>query len=191
MPWYRPRSDCPGGGSSSITTETFDIASRSSAGKPSSAACASCSKSTSWGSSNITPHPACTAAVYSPRVPDVSELLAAYDTQLRDRVPARLPTGVRVEQDGPLVRFLGFTGGGFVCYRDLGGLDGAELDALIARQVDVFAAREERFEWKLHGHDLPTDLPERLRAAGFTPEEVETVEIAPVDAIAVDPLLPG
>lgn len=123
-------------------------------------------------------------------MPDVTELLAAYDTQLRDRVPERLPAGVRVEQDGPLVRFLGFTGGGFVCYRDLGGLDGAELDALIARQVDVFAAREERFEWKLHGHDLPGDLPERLRAAGFTPEEVETVEIAPVDAIAGDPVLP-
>ena len=69
-------------------------------------------------------------------------------------------------------------------------LDGAELDALIARQVEVFAERGERFEWKLHGHDLPADLPERLRAAGFAPEEVETVVIAPVDAIAGDPLLP-
>ena len=57
------------------------------------------------------------------------------------------------------MRFLGFTGGGFVCYRDLDGIEGDELDALIARQVEVFAARGERFEWKLHGHDLPGDLP--------------------------------
>jgi GNAT superfamily N-acetyltransferase len=117
-------------------------------------------------------------------------VLAAYDTQLRDRVPERLPEGVRVERDGPLVRFVGFAGGGFVCYRDLAGLEGAELDALIARQIAVFAERGERFEWKLHGHDLPADLPERLRAAGFAPEEVETVVIAPVDAIAGEPALP-
>ncbi len=123
-------------------------------------------------------------------MPEVSELLAAYDTQLRDRVPERLPEGVRVERDGPVVRFVGFTGRDFVGYRDLAGIDGAQLDELIARQVEVFAERDERFEWKLHGHDLPADLPERLRAAGFVPEEVETVVIAPVDAIAGDPLLP-
>jgi GNAT superfamily N-acetyltransferase len=54
-----------------------------------------------------------------------------------------------VERDGPLVRFFGLAGRGFVVYRDLGGLEGAELDDLIARQVEVFAARGERFEWKL------------------------------------------
>jgi len=123
-------------------------------------------------------------------VPDASQLLAAYDAQLRDRVPERLPEGVTAERDGPLVRFVGFEGGGFVGYRDLAGLDGAELDTLIARQVEVFAVRNERFEWKLHGHDLPADLPDRLRAAGFVPEEIETVVIAPVDAIAGEPLLP-
>jgi hypothetical protein len=32
------------------------------------------------------------------------ELLVAYDTQLRARVPDRLPAGVEVEHDGPLVR---------------------------------------------------------------------------------------
>jgi len=118
-------------------------------------------------------------------VPEVSELLAAYDAQVRDRVPEPLPTGVTVERDGPLLRFFGLAGRGFVVYRDLGGLDGAELDELIARQVEVFAERGERFEWKLHGHDLPADLPQRLRAAGFVPEETETIVIAPVGEIAV------
>ena len=120
----------------------------------------------------------------------VALVLDAYDKQLRARVPDPLPEGVHVERDGPLVRFLGFKGGGFVGYRDLAGIEGDELDELIARQVRVFADRGERFEWKLHGHDLPADLPERLRAAGFVPEDVETVVIAPVEAIAGEPQLP-
>jgi hypothetical protein len=122
-------------------------------------------------------------------VPGAAELLAAYDAQ-RARVSDRLPRGVTVEQDGPLFRWLGLAGRGFVLYRDLGGLEGAELDALIARQVHVFAKRGERFEWKLHGHDRPSDLPLRLRAAGFVPEDTETVEIAPAADIAEDAQLP-
>jgi GNAT superfamily N-acetyltransferase len=123
-------------------------------------------------------------------VPDVPELLAAYDAQVRDRVPDPLPEGVTVERDGPLVRFFGMGGRGFVVYRDLGGLEGAELDELIARQVHVFAERGEAFEWKQHGHDRPDDLSRRLLAAGFVPEETETVVIAPIAAIASEPRLP-
>jgi hypothetical protein len=123
-------------------------------------------------------------------VPDVSELLRKYDAQLRVHVPKRLPRGLEVERDGPVVRFMGLSGGGFVLYRDLGGLQGPELDELIARQVRVFAERGERFEWKLHGHDEPADLPDRLQAAGFVPEEVETVVVAPVSAIAGPPEVP-
>jgi GNAT superfamily N-acetyltransferase len=118
-------------------------------------------------------------------VPEVVELLAAYDAQLRDRVPELLPGGVMVERDGPLLRFLGLAGRGFVVYRDLGGLEGEELDELISRQVQVFVERGEPFEWKLHGHDLPNDLSQRLRAAGFVPEATETIVIAPAADIAV------
>jgi GNAT superfamily N-acetyltransferase len=117
-------------------------------------------------------------------------LLEAYDVQLRAHVHDRLPDSVRVEPDGPLVRTVGFGNRGFVEYRDLAGLDGDELDALIARQVQVFAERGEPFEWKLHGHDHPTDLPDRLRAAGLVPEDTETVVIGRVDAIAAEPILP-
>lgn len=113
----------------------------------------------------------------------VAELLAAYDAQLRDRIPDPMPVGLQAERDGPLVRMVLPRGEGFVVYRDLDGLDGDALDALIARQVGFFAARGERFEWKFHGHDRPADLPDRLRAAGFIPEEQETVVIAPVAAI--------
>ena len=85
-----------------------------------------------------------------------------------------------VELTDRFLRFLGLAGRGFVLYRDLGGLEGPELDELIARQVRVFAERGEGFEWKLHGHDQPIDLPQRLRAAGFVPEDTETIVIARV-----------
>jgi GNAT superfamily N-acetyltransferase len=101
-----------------------------------------------------------------------------------------LPTGVTVERDGPLVRFFGLAGRGFVVYRALRGFEGDELDELIARQVRVFAERGESFEWKLHGHDRPEDLSQRLSAAGLRPEETETIVIAPVAGIAADVRLP-
>jgi GNAT superfamily N-acetyltransferase len=121
---------------------------------------------------------------------DGAELLAAYDAQVRDHVPDPLPRGVTVERDGPLLRYVGLAGRGFVLYRDLGGLEGADLDELIARQVRVFAKRGKAFEWKLHGHDRPVDLAQRLSAAGFVPEDTETIVIAPVADIAGDARLP-
>jgi len=123
-------------------------------------------------------------------MPAAAALLAAYDAQLRARIPDRLPPGEQAEQDGPVLRFTGHPAGGWVLYRDLAGLDGADLDELIARQVRVFAERGERFEWKLHGHDRPADLPDRLRAAGLAPEDQETVVIAPVSVVAAPPSLP-
>jgi hypothetical protein len=103
-------------------------------------------------------------------VSKVGELLAAYDAQLRGHAHDRLPDSVSVERDGPLVRTLRFANRGFVEYRDLAGLDGDELDTLIARQMQVFAARGEPFEWKLHGHDRPADLSDRLCALVLRPK---------------------
>ncbi len=121
---------------------------------------------------------------------DTRVLLAAFDAQLRVDAE-RLPAGARVERDGPLLRIVGLPPRGFICYRDLGGLDGTELDALIARQVRVFAERGEPVEWKLYAHDQPADLADRLRRAGFAAEESETVVVAPVPAIAAAAQLPA
>jgi GNAT superfamily N-acetyltransferase len=109
-----------------------------------------------------------------------AELLAAYDSQLRGSVPNPLPEGWSVEGDGPIVRFRMGSGRGWILYRDLGGLDGAELDELIARQVRAFEGSTEKLEWKYHAHDLPRDLPDRLVANGFVPEDLETIEIGRV-----------
>jgi GNAT superfamily N-acetyltransferase len=121
---------------------------------------------------------------------DAQALLAAYDAQLRGHVHEPLPESISVDRDGPLVRTVGFGSQGWVEYRDLGGIEQDELDALIARQVRFFAERGERFEWKLHGHDLPADLPQRLLAAGLEPEETETVVIGLVADLAFEPSLP-
>lgn len=118
-------------------------------------------------------------------------MLDAFDAQLRGTLPYPLVEGEQVERIGPLLCLVGGPAGGFVDYRDLAGLDGAELGELIARCVGFFAARGERFEWKLYGHDRPADLAERLVAAGFVPEERETVVIAPVESIAGEPVLPA
>jgi len=116
-----------------------------------------------------------------------------YDEQLRAHVPDRLPVGVTVDRDGPLVRFFGLGRRGYLTYRDLGGLDGAELDELIRRQTRTFTDRGEEVEWKLHGHDRPADLADRLLAHGFEPEEQETIVIGPVAPLAAAPVrdVPG
>jgi len=117
-------------------------------------------------------------------------MLEAYQTQLRARDEDIVPDGAWSERDGPLLRTVGRTDRGFVEYRDLGGLEGAELDELIARQVAYFAGRGEPFEWKHHGHDLPADLTQRLLAHGFVPEPQETVLVARVADVAAEPRVP-
>ena len=49
----------------------------------------------------------------------------------------RWPARIEVGRDGPLLRAV-FDHGGFVSYRDLGGVEGADLDDLIERTVAHF-----------------------------------------------------
>ena len=115
---------------------------------------------------------------------DTDNLLFLYDSQLRAHVPEPLPQGVTVERDGPLVRTIGFGSFGWVEYRDLGDPSEAELDRLIQTQIAWFAERATSFEWKFHSHDRPRFLEERLMAAGFVAEDLETVVIAETAALA-------
>jgi GNAT superfamily N-acetyltransferase len=121
-------------------------------------------------------------------VMDIDGLLAAYDEQMRGAPPTP-PAGVGYEQDGPLLRIVGQFRGFVSGPRDV-GLRGAELDRLIRRQRDYFAARGEAVEWKVRGHDRPADLADRLRAAGFVSEEQETVMIGLAREMATEPVLP-
>ena len=120
---------------------------------------------------------------------DPSALLVAYDTQVRAAESGTLPPQAVAEQDGPVLRVSGLHRGFLATPRDV-GVRGPELDALIARQRDWFAARGEAVEWKTRAHDEPADLCDRLLAAGFVPEETETVVVARVEDVLGDVALP-
>lgn len=109
-------------------------------------------------------------------LPTSEDLVALYDRLMRGAPPVP-PAGVTFEWDGPVLRMVGRYRGFVTAPRDT-GLRGVKLDQLIARQRDYFAMRGESVEWKTRGHDEPSDLVDRLRAAGFVPDEPETVMIA-------------
>jgi hypothetical protein len=115
-------------------------------------------------------------------------LLAAYDEQLR-AAPPHPAEGVNYAYDGPLLRITGRFRGLITAPRDV-GVRGADLDRLIARQRDYFAERGQAVEWKTRGHDEPADLAGRLLAAGFVPEDRETVLIGLAGPMAGELVLP-
>lgn len=116
---------------------------------------------------------------------DLQALLSAYDEQTRARIPAVPARGVTYEYDGALLRETGRFRGFVETPRDA-GVRGPALDALIARQRDHFAARGQAVEWKTRAHDRPADLPRRLLAAGFVPEERESVLVGLAARLAGD-----
>ncbi|OLE25362.1 MAG: GNAT family N-acetyltransferase [Actinobacteria bacterium 13_1_20CM_3_71_11] len=111
---------------------------------------------------------------------DPQTVLAAYDAQVRQHPDEN----GRVERDGAVVRVLepgdGWAG---VTWSDL---DEARADATIAAQIERFAAVGRPWEWKYYSYDRPADLPDRLRAAGFTPEEPEALLVAEIAELALD-----
>ncbi|UVJ39236.1 GNAT family N-acetyltransferase [Arthrobacter sp. CJ23] len=122
-------------------------------------------------------------------MPRIPEILAAYDAQLRASIPVEPPSGYDFQLHGPVLRVVGGHRGFIDAPRDL-GLEGSAVDRLIAEQRDFFAARGEAVEWKTRSHDLPADLPERLLAAGFVPEEPETVMVGETALMTAEPEVP-
>jgi GNAT superfamily N-acetyltransferase len=110
-------------------------------------------------------------------------VLALFDRNMREGAQPDGP-GTRVERVGRVVRQVaaehGWNG---VVWSDL---DEASADKAIAEQIAYYTKLGLEFEWKLYGHDLPVDLGERLRAAGFTPEPEETLMIAEVADLTLD-----
>src|SRR5690349_12224229 len=102
-------------------------------------------------------------------------LLALHDEQVRGGIAARLPNSWTPLRDGPVLQITTPTRG-LAFGRDLDDLSVEELDALIGRVRDRSAALGQPIEWKTYGHDRP-ELTERLRLAGFVPEEQETIII--------------
>jgi GNAT superfamily N-acetyltransferase len=103
----------------------------------------------------------------------MDDLLALFDAH---RGSDAIADGAPFEHDGPVTR-IRYATTGFVAAPSDTGARGEGLDALIARQRDHFAALGLPVEWKTYAYDEPRDLPERLVAAGFVPEERETLVV--------------
>jgi len=110
-----------------------------------------------------------------------SEVLAAFNQQVRQSSNPD-GTGARFETHPHVIRRIaqpGLGGSGVLWT----SLNAANADEVIAGEVRFFGERGERFEWKLYSYDEPADLPDRLAAAGFVPEEPESLMIAAISEI--------
>ncbi|MEU3617072.1 GNAT family N-acetyltransferase [Streptomyces sp. NPDC006872] len=118
---------------------------------------------------------------------DHAAVLALYDRDMREGARPD-SSDARVERTGGVVRHIGGRGGwSGVLWSDL---DSVGADAAIAAQIAYFTGLGHEFEWKLHGHDSPADLGERLTAAGFTADPEETLMIGETSDQLLDVTLP-
>src|SRR5215472_6881887 len=118
---------------------------------------------------------------------DVEAVRAAFDAQIRRRT-ADGETGGVVERDDAVLRWV--APGEQVSMIAWSQLTEDSADAVIAAQRAYFAARGTPVEWKYYDYDQPADLPQRLREAGFEPEDEELMLVAETAAISHDVELP-
>jgi GNAT superfamily N-acetyltransferase len=113
---------------------------------------------------------------------DAAAVLREYDAQVRRGLHSD-GSGALGRRAGPVVRWTAASGLGWsgITWSDL---DAGTADGVIAEQVAFFRDRAERFEWKLYSYDQPPDLGERLLAAGFVPEDAESLMVAGAEQIA-------
>jgi GNAT superfamily N-acetyltransferase len=118
---------------------------------------------------------------------DHAVVLAAYNEQIR-RHPETEP-GAVVERDAGTVRVVGspdrWSG---VIWSELSRDD---VDTVIEDQVAVFGAVGRAWEWKYYSYDQPPTLPERLRAHGLVPDEVESLMVANIDDLDLQVAAPA
>ena len=101
---------------------------------------------------------------------DPADILPLFDAERRaDPLPE---PGVHHERIGGILRATG-SHNWIAC----AGLETAEVDAAIATQASYFRSLGVEVEWKVYGHDRPAGLGRRLAAAGFEPDEPETLMI--------------
>ncbi|MFD4042697.1 GNAT family N-acetyltransferase, partial [Streptomyces sp. NPDC058605] len=114
---------------------------------------------------------------------DHAAVLALFDRDMREGARPDGPDAL-VERVGGVVRQVSSAHGwNGIVWSDLGD---ASVDEAIAGQIAHFSGLGREFEWKLYGHDLPADLGQRLRDAGFTSRPEETLMIGEVADLTLD-----
>ncbi|GAQ52982.1 GNAT family N-acetyltransferase [Streptomyces acidiscabies] len=104
-----------------------------------------------------------------------ADILALYDREMR-RGARPDSSDARIERTGQVVRQIASAEGwnGILW----SGFEAGDADAVIAEQVALYTGLGREFEWKTYSHDTPADLGERLQAAGFVPDDAESLLIA-------------
>ena len=111
---------------------------------------------------------------------DKSQVLAQFDAEMRAQ--PEIYGSDRVERVGPIVRVIGTHN--WITYSRL---DPSTVKAAVAGQTAFFRSLSQEVEWKVYQHDLPPDLGDHLRAAGFVPDPTETLMALDLS----EPLRPG
>jgi hypothetical protein len=125
-------------------------------------------------------HPKC---VWLDTRMDRQGLLAAFDQQVRRHPQAELPDG-HIEHDDSVIRSVSVGDGWIgVTWSDL---DEVKANAVIAAQISRFAELTRPWEWKYYSYDQPSDLSDRLLAAGFTPGPAEALLVAEIAHLTLD-----
>lgn len=120
----------------------------------------------------------------------MTDLLAAYDAQLRGETELAGAEGVR--RIGPVVVGVFPGGSGFASYVDLAGLGQRRIRSLVLEVREHFASLSDvvSAEWKTRGHDVAPGLESALQDAGFVAEETESVMLGEAALLASDVPLP-
>ncbi|GAA2688523.1 GNAT family N-acetyltransferase [Nonomuraea recticatena] len=105
------------------------------------------------------------------------DTLALFDDQMRRHAQPDDAHATLHLTDGVLRQTSTRQGWNGILWSDL---DHTTADTAIANQISHFAALGHDFEWKLYAHDQPTDLAQRLLAAGATQEPTETLMVATI-----------
>lgn len=113
---------------------------------------------------------------------DIDAVRAAFDAQIRRNTEADEP-GAVIEFDAGVLRWV--APGTQTSRISWSALTDESADKVIAAQRQYFADRGTPVEWKYYDYDQPADLPARLVAAGFQPDDEETMVVA--EAAAIDP----
>jgi GNAT superfamily N-acetyltransferase len=118
---------------------------------------------------------------------DVDAVRTAFDAQVRRKAEPDEP-GAVVEADDGVLRWVA-PGSETSCIIWSALTDGT-ADAVIAAQKKYFMNRGTPVEWKYYDYDQPADLPSRLVAAGFEPDDDEMMLVAETPAIDSRVMLP-
>jgi hypothetical protein len=115
----------------------------------------------------------------------VDHLLRAYDEQLR--TDAEVSGALAVRRHGPLY-LATYPERGFITYRNLQDADASTIAAWVRHATQHFRAEAgvKSVEWKTRAHDSAPGLHEALVAAGYVPDDPESIMIGEAAALAAN-----